>query len=83
MDSTGDFEVSKSKILCLSVCISACDEPFIVKLLKSFVWGMESENTDLDCNFLHFEIGAVIDADIATERLSQVNRAVKRVIRGL
>ena len=41
------------------------------------------KNTDLDYNFLHFEIGAVVDADIATERLSQVNRAVKRATRGL
>jgi hypothetical protein len=44
---------------------------------------VKSENTDLDYNFLDFEIGAVVDADIATERLSQVNRAVKRVIREL
>lgn len=41
------------------------------------------KNTDLDYNFLRFEIGAVVDADIATERLSQVNRAVTKVIRGL
>lgn len=46
-------------------------------------WKVKTENTDLDYNFLDFEIGAVVDADIATERLSQVNRAVKRVIRGL
>lgn len=46
-------------------------------------WKVKTENTDLDYNFLDFETGAVVDADIATERLSQVNRAVKRVIRGL
>ena len=36
------------------------------------------QSTHLDDNVPDFEIGAVVDADVATERLSQVNRPVKR-----
>lgn len=38
-----------------------------------------TESTNLDYNVLNFKIGTVVDAYIATESLSQINRPVPKL----